>query len=133
MNWKDFAILHEDGYFTLATEETGDVPVRSFLTPQLLEEVEDDFYKQIINATKIPGVKLVCMSRTKARQQLSQEVINAEYAKAGILVNDHGDVPLDEAGPCYKSSEEVIEAVVKAELATVQYRLCPLASLKGLK
>jgi tRNA-splicing ligase RtcB len=72
------------------------------------------------------------MSRTKARQQLSQEVINVEYAKAGILVNDHADVPLDEAGPCYKSSEEVIEAVVKAGLATVQYRLWPLASLKGL-
>ncbi|MGZ3609613.1 MAG: RtcB family protein, partial [Ktedonobacteraceae bacterium] len=73
------------------------------------------------------------MSRAQAKKQLSQEVINAEYAKAGILVNDHGDVPLDEAGPCYKSSEEVIEAVVKAGLATVQYRLWPLASLKGLK
>ena len=73
------------------------------------------------------------MSRAQAKKQLSQKVINAEYAKAGILVNDHGDVPLDEAGPCYKSSEEVIDAVVKAGLATVQYRLWPLASLKGLK
>src|SRR6266480_2391729 len=72
------------------------------------------------------------MSRTQARKQLSQEAINAEYAEAGILVNDHGDVPLDEAGPCYKPSEQVIEAVVKAGLATVQYRLWPLASLKGL-
>ena len=72
------------------------------------------------------------MSRAQARKQLSQKAINAEYAAAGILVNDHGDVPLDEAGPCYKSSEQVIEAVVKAGLATVQYRLWPLASLKGL-
>ena len=72
------------------------------------------------------------MSRAQARKQLSQKAINAEYAVAGILVNDHEDVPLDEAGPCYKSSEEVIEAVVKAGLATVQYRLLPLASLKGL-
>jgi len=72
------------------------------------------------------------MSRTQARKELSQKAINAEYAKAGILVNDHGDVPLDEAGPCYKPSEQVIEAVVKAGLATVQYRLWPLASLKGL-
>ncbi len=62
MVWKDFAILHKDGYFTLATEETGDVPVRLFLTAQLLEEVEDDIYKQIINATKFPGVKLVCIT-----------------------------------------------------------------------
>jgi tRNA-splicing ligase RtcB (3'-phosphate/5'-hydroxy nucleic acid ligase) len=62
MNWKDFAILREDGYFTLATEETGDVPVRLFLTPKLLEEVEDDIYKQIVNATKFPGVKLVSIT-----------------------------------------------------------------------
>jgi Intein splicing domain/tRNA-splicing ligase RtcB len=62
MNWKDFAILHEDGYFTLATEETGDVPVRLFLTAQLLDEVEDDIYKQIVNATRFPGVKLVCIT-----------------------------------------------------------------------
>jgi len=62
MNWKDFATLHEDGYFTLATEETGDVPVRLFLTPKLLEEVEDDIYRQIVNATKFPGVKLVCIT-----------------------------------------------------------------------
>jgi len=62
MTWKDFAILHEDGYFTLATEETDDVPVRLFLTAQLLEEVEDDIYKQIVNATKFPGVKLVCIT-----------------------------------------------------------------------
>src|SRR6266581_4161045 len=62
MNWKDFAILHEDGYYTLATEETGDVPVRLFMTTQLLEEVEDDIYQQIINATTFPGVKLVCIT-----------------------------------------------------------------------
>src|SRR2546430_6804193 len=62
MTWKDFAILHEDGYFTLATEETGNVPVRLFLTAKLLEEVEDDIYKQIVNATKFPGVKLVCIT-----------------------------------------------------------------------
>jgi tRNA-splicing ligase RtcB len=72
------------------------------------------------------------MSRAQARKQLSQKAINAEYAQAGILVNDHGDVPLDEAGPAYKSSEQVIEAVVQAGLATVQYRLWPLASLKGV-
>ena len=40
-------------------------------------------------------------------------------------------MPLDEAAPCYKSAEEVIEAVVGAGLATVEYRLWPLASLKG--
>ena len=72
------------------------------------------------------------MSRAQAKRQLLQSEINAQYAADGILVNDHGDVPLDEAGPAYKSSEQVIDAVVQAGLATVQYRLWPLASLKGL-
>ncbi len=72
------------------------------------------------------------MSRGRAKKSLSQEMINAAYAADGILVNDRGDVPLDEAGLCYKSSEQVIDAVVQAGLATVQYRLWPLASLKGL-
>jgi len=41
-------------------------------------------------------------------------------------------VPLDEAAPCYKPSEEVVAAVVGAGLAEVEYRLWPLASLKGV-
>lgn len=72
------------------------------------------------------------MSRGQARKKLSQEVINAEYAEAGILVNDHADVPIDEAAACYKPSAQVIDAVVRAGLATVQYRLWPLSSLKGM-
>ena len=54
-----------------------------------------------------------------------------EYAEAGILVNTSGRVPIDEAAPCYKPSGEIIEAVVGAGLASVEYRLWPLASLKG--
>jgi tRNA-splicing ligase RtcB len=42
-----------------------------------------------------------------------------------------GRVPLDEAAPCYKSAEEVVEAVVSAGLAEIEHRLWPLASLKG--
>jgi tRNA-splicing ligase RtcB len=40
-------------------------------------------------------------------------------------------VPLDEAAPAYKSSEEVIKAVVGANLAEIEFTLWPLASLKG--
>ncbi|HZG53180.1 MAG TPA: hypothetical protein VEZ40_13685, partial [Pyrinomonadaceae bacterium] len=40
-------------------------------------------------------------------------------------------VPLDEAAPAYKSSQQVIEAVVGAGLARVEHQLWPLASLKG--
>jgi tRNA-splicing ligase RtcB len=71
------------------------------------------------------------MSRGEATRSLNQRQIDDEYKEAGILVNTDGRVPLDEAAPCYKSSEEVIEAVVGAGLATVEYKLWPLASLKG--
>jgi tRNA-splicing ligase RtcB len=71
------------------------------------------------------------MSRGEAMRRLSQKDIDAEYAEAGILVNTNGRVPLDEAAPCYKSSESVVEAVVSAGLASVEHKLWPLASLKG--
>lgn len=71
------------------------------------------------------------LSRSAASRTLSQGKINREYAEAGILVNDDGNVPLDEAAPCYKSSEEVTRAVVEAGLAEITYKLWPLASLKG--
>jgi len=62
---------------------------------------------------------------------LNQRKIDDEYAAAGILVNVDGRVPIDEAAPCYKPSEEVVAAVVGAGLATIEYSLWPLASLKG--
>lgn len=71
------------------------------------------------------------LSRGQALRTLSQEAINKQYAAAGIIVNTDGQVPLDEAGPAYKSSAEVIEAVTTAGLATVEHSLWPLASLKG--
>jgi RNA-splicing ligase RtcB len=46
-------------------------------------------------------------------------------------VNTDGRVPIDEAGPAYKPAREVVDAVVGAGLATVEYELRPLASLKG--
>ncbi len=71
------------------------------------------------------------MSRGEASRRLNQRKIDDEYREAGILVNTNGRVPLDEAAPCYKSSEEVINAVVGAGLAEIEYRLWPLASLKA--
>ncbi|HJU55345.1 MAG TPA: RtcB family protein [Pyrinomonadaceae bacterium] len=71
------------------------------------------------------------ISRGEATRSLNQRRIDDQYREAGILVNTDGRVPIDEAAPCYKSSEEVIEAVVGAGLATVEYKLWPLASLKG--
>lgn len=71
------------------------------------------------------------LSRSAANRTLSQRTIDDEYAAAGILVNIDGHVPLDEAAPAYKSSEEVIKAVVGANLAEIEFTLWPLASLKG--
>jgi tRNA-splicing ligase RtcB len=71
------------------------------------------------------------MSRGEAGRTLSQRKIDNEYAAAGILVNQDGHVPIDEAAICYKPSEEVVGAVVGAGLATIEYSLWPLASLKG--
>ncbi|HEX9917728.1 MAG TPA: RtcB family protein [Pyrinomonadaceae bacterium] len=71
------------------------------------------------------------LSRGEATRTLSQTVIDDEYREAGILVNINGRVPLDEAAPAYKSSAQVIEAVVGAGLARVEHQLWPLASLKG--
>ncbi|HEY0406713.1 MAG TPA: RtcB family protein [Pyrinomonadaceae bacterium] len=71
------------------------------------------------------------LSRGAASRELSQRQMDDEYAAAGILVNTDGRVPLDEAAPAYKSSEEVTRAVTEAGLAEVVHRLWPLASLKG--
>jgi tRNA-splicing ligase RtcB len=72
------------------------------------------------------------ISRGEATRTLSQRAVDDEYREAGIVVNADGHVPLDEAAPCYKPSEEVVAAVVGAGLAEVEYRLWPLASLKGV-
>ena len=55
-----------------------------------------------------------------------------EYREAGVVVNVDGHVPLDEAAPCYKPSEDVVAAVVGAGLAEIEHSLWPLASLKGV-
>ena len=62
-NWKQLARWNGEGYYTLKTEDIrDDVPVRLFLTPSLLKETEDIIYRQIVNATRFPGVKLVAIT-----------------------------------------------------------------------
>jgi tRNA-splicing ligase RtcB len=73
------------------------------------------------------------LSRSQAAKTLSQRKIDDEYAEAGILVNVNGHVPIDESSACYKSSEEVVKAVLDAGLAEIQYQLWPLSSLKGVE
>src|SRR5919205_1245000 len=61
-NWKHLARWHGLGYYELQTEDTRDVPVRLFLTRTLLQEAEDILYRQIVNATRFPGVRLVVIT-----------------------------------------------------------------------
>ena len=61
-NWKHLARWHGLGYYELQTDDTDDVPVRLFLTPQLLADAEDILYRQIVNSTRFPGVRLVVLT-----------------------------------------------------------------------
>jgi tRNA-splicing ligase RtcB (3'-phosphate/5'-hydroxy nucleic acid ligase) len=61
-NWKSHAVKTDGGYYRLQTEDVGDVEVRLFLTPTLLQEAELTLYRQIVNATKFPGTKLVAIT-----------------------------------------------------------------------
>src|SRR4051794_32710328 len=64
-DWKRHTVWvdgEDGGYFRLETADTGDVPVRLFLTQKLFAEAEPTLYRQVINATRFPGVKLVCVT-----------------------------------------------------------------------
>jgi len=71
------------------------------------------------------------ISRGEAKRALSQEKVDEQYRRDGILVNDDGRVPIDESSACYKRCGEVIDVVTRAKLARVEHTLWPLASLKG--
>jgi tRNA-splicing ligase RtcB (3'-phosphate/5'-hydroxy nucleic acid ligase) len=72
------------------------------------------------------------MSRSEARQRLSQSGVNKQMKNLNVIVNGGGDVPIDESPDVYKSAATVIDAVVSAGLAEVQTVLTPIASLKGV-
>jgi tRNA-splicing ligase RtcB len=61
-SWKKNAVASGDGYYRLRTRDTGDVEVRLFLTEGLLTEAETTLYRQIVNATRFPGARLVAIT-----------------------------------------------------------------------
>lgn len=62
LTWKDHLLCTSGGYYLLRNQETQNVPVRLFLTPQLLKSADITLYQQIINATRFPGAKLVVIT-----------------------------------------------------------------------
>ena len=61
-DWKRHAVWCDDGYFRLQTDDIGDVPVRLFLTPALLTELEPTLYPQIVHASRFAGCRLVVIT-----------------------------------------------------------------------
>src|SRR5215203_1969040 len=61
-NWKHLARWNGEGFYELETEDTNDVRVRLFFTPQLLEAAEEILYRQIVNATRFHGVRMVVIT-----------------------------------------------------------------------
>jgi hypothetical protein len=70
-------------------------------------------------------------ARQYARKHLNVRQIEKDYRDAGIVVNTDNRVPIDESGPCYKPARQVVECVVNAGLAQIEYELLPLTSLKS--
>src|SRR5579872_687714 len=58
----DGLISDPRGFYLLQNDETGGVPVRLFLNETLLRDVDEDVYKQILNAARFPGTKLVVIT-----------------------------------------------------------------------
>ena len=71
------------------------------------------------------------MSRAAARRAFKQADVDAAYREAGVVVNLDGVVPIDESKDAYKPVREVVAAVERAGLATIEHELRPLASIKG--
>jgi len=61
-DWKSELRRFDAGYYELRNDDTKGVEVRIFLTPALLESVEDSIYPQIVNAASFPGVRLVVIT-----------------------------------------------------------------------
>ncbi len=60
--WKALAKYTDEGYYALSTADTREVPVRLFFTRDLLLDAEATLYRQIVNATRFPGVRIVIVT-----------------------------------------------------------------------
>ena len=70
MSWKLAVKDSGEGYYTLHTQEIGAVPVRLFLTPNLLDQVEESIYPQIVNAESFHPTFITATAFPSARFSL---------------------------------------------------------------
>ncbi|MBX3227617.1 MAG: RtcB family protein [Labilithrix sp.] len=115
-DWKRRAVF-QDGYYRLETGDTGDVPVRLFLTEKLLTEAEPTLYRQVVNATRFPGAKLVCVT---------PDVHYGYGVPVGCVIltdRDEGAVAMGPVGFDIGCGMMSAESKVPAELATPDRKL----------
>src|SRR5918912_725093 len=116
-NWKHLARWNGLGYYDLQTEDTGDVPVRLFLTTTLLNDAEDILYRQIVNATRFPGVKMVVIT--------PDSHYGYGVPVGCVLITDHdtGAVAMGPVGYDIGCGMMSARSNVEAEAATPEKRL----------
>lgn len=120
-DWKRRAVWIEPdaggGYFRLETGDTSGVPVRLFVTERLLTEAEPTLYRQIVNATRFPGAKLVCVT---------PDVHYGYGVPVGCVIltdRDHGAVAMGPVGFDIGCGMMSARSNVPAELATPDRKL----------
>ena len=112
-DWTRHLVPTDEGYYRLETPDTAGVPVRLFLTPRLIEELEPALYPQIVNATRFPGVRLVV---------LTPDVHLGYGVPVGsVILTDRasGAVALDPGAAAARARESVAAQDDRAGLRTV--------------
>ena len=71
-------------------------------------------------------------SRSACKDLFTQSGVRKQMAGLDVMVNAGGQIPIDECPGAYKPAKDVIQAVLDAGLATVAYKLTPMASIKGV-
>jgi len=71
-------------------------------------------------------------SRSACKDLFTQSGVRKQMAGLDVMVNAGGPIPIDECPGAYKPAKDVIQAVLDAGLATVAYKLTPMASIKGV-
>lgn len=71
-------------------------------------------------------------SRGACKDLFTQSGVRKLMKGLDVMVNAGGHIPIDESPGAYKPAKDVIQAVLDADLATVAYKLTPLASIKGV-
>ena len=72
------------------------------------------------------------MSRTQARKRFRGDQLQRELMERGIYVRSASYAGLaEEAGPCYKDIDEVIDVVDRAGISKKVVKFLPIGNIKG--